>query len=125
MSGRHDIVSGSLRRRCAQDRRLHLHKSHFRHFFTKIPDHIGTEDHIVHHLAVAKVKETIFKAQILSDFLGCCNLKRQLPVHLSKHLHAVRFQLNGSCGNLGIVGLLIPFFNFTCNADTVFLINSF
>ena len=68
-AGRHDIVPGSLRRGSAQNRRLNLQKSKFRHLLPQITDDSGTEDHVALYFAVSEIQIAVLQAGVLMVFL--------------------------------------------------------
>ena len=124
MSGRNDIVSCALWRRCTQNRGLYFHEAKLGHLLTKKSNDIGTENHVAHDLRISQIKETVFQTQILTDFLGGRDFKRKGTIYLTKNLNAVRFQFDGSRRDLRVVGFLVTLFDFAKDADTVLFVDS-
>ena len=118
LSGGHDIVSCSLRGRSAQDGCLDFQKAHLRHLLTKESDHLGAENDVVPHLCVSQIQITVFQADILPDLLGGHHLKGKLLIHPAEHRNLLCLKFNGTGGNPGVVGLLIPVLHLSAHGDT-------
>ena len=118
LSGRHNIVSGSLRRRCAQNRGLNLQESHLYHLFTQKCDHPGTENDAVLHLLVAQIKVTVFQPHLLPGLLRGHDLKRKRLVNPAQHLHLMSLHFDRAGGDPRIVRLLVPVLDLPGNRNT-------
>ena len=117
-SGRNNIISGAFRGGSAQNRCLYLQKPHGTHFLPEKRDDLRTEDDIVFHFLIPQIQITVFQTDFFSCLSGCHHFKRQGFIHFTQYGNALSFQFQSTCGNPGIISILIPFHQNTLDGNT-------
>ena len=80
ISGRHQIISCSLRRRTGQDRGGDLHEIMSGHALTKVSHDLASQHDLALYFRITQIQITIFQTDILISVFGMIDLERQLVV---------------------------------------------